>query len=70
MHYRATITSKDYNPSLPQTQTSGTPVQIGSVARGLAIAVGAAFKSPAIREEYNRWLEEQKGKENNVSNNN
>lgn len=70
MRWVATVRTKNYNPCVPQTPTSGTPVQLGSVARGLALAADAAFKNREVREEYNRWLEEQKGKQSNVSNNN
>lgn len=70
MRWVATVRTKNYNPCVPQTPTGGTPVQLGSVARGLALAADAAFKNREVREEYNRWLEEQKGKESNVSNNN
>lgn len=70
MRCQAMVRSKDYNPSLPQSEPMVTQVQIESVARGLALAVDVAFRNPAIREEYNRWLEEQKGKEANACNNN
>lgn len=69
MRCKATVKSENYNMSLLQSEISATQEQINSVARGLCLAVGAAFKNPVIREEYDRWLEEQKGKESNVSNN-
>jgi hypothetical protein len=59
MRWVANVRTKNYNPCVPQTPTGGTPVQLGSVARGLALAADAAFKRREVREEYNRWLEAQ-----------
>ena len=64
------IRSKNYDPSLPQTGPEMTKEQEEQFARFVYKAVKNALKDPEMRKEYQQWLEEQKGKENNDSNNN
>ena len=66
----ATIQSEHYNPSLPQTEPQMTKQQEADFAKFVFRSIRNALKDPAIREEYNRWLEEQKGKQSYDSNNN
>lgn len=66
----ATVQSENYNSSLPQTGPEMTEQQKSDFAKFVFRSIRNALKDPAIREEYNRWLEEQKGKEANACNNN
>lgn len=62
MRYIVTVQTENYDPSLPQTDLEPTEEQYQYMGKALCKACLRAFKNPALRDEYNRWLKEQKEK--------